>query len=252
MAEECVAVVDGGNVRLLLIALFAVLSEWYAATAARALWRREKGYARRALSAALHVLASAAMISMFGFWGAGVPAIAQVTVFTAAAGWFTGQAVFAVGGDHGEGSCRNWYHAGMMAVMVWMAVLIPLTSVPSAGAAISGSSAPGGAMTGMNMGGMDMGGMDMGGQAPAAHGGTILTIPAVGSAGWAATVSLVLAGALFAAAAWQAVVALRPVAAPGQGRAPGPSRNNGAGIVLRDGIGALMAAGMAVALLEVT
>ena len=238
--------VDGGNIRLLLIALFAVLGEWYLATAARALWRREKGHAGHALGAALYALASAAVISMFWSWGAGVPAIAQVTVFTAAAGWFTGQAVFGAGGDHSEGTYRNWYHAGMMAVMVWMAVVIPLTSVPSEGGAISGISGPGSAMTGM-----DMGGMDMGGQAPAADGGTVLTIPAAGSAGWAGTVCLVLAAALFAAAAWQAVVALRPVAAPGQGRAPGPSRNNGAGVVLRDGIGALMAVGMAVALLEI-
>jgi len=249
-------VVDGGNIRLLLIALFAVLGEWYLATAARALWRREKGHAGHALGAALYALASAAVISMFWSWGAGVPAIAQVTVFTAAAGWFTGQAVFGAGGDHSEGTYQNWYHAGMMAVMVWMAVVIPLTSVPSEGGAISGISGPGSAMTGMDMGGMDMGGMDMGGmdmggmggQAPAADGGTVLT---AGSVGWAGTVCLVLAAALFAAAAWQAVVALRPVAAPGQGRAPGPSRNNGAGVVLRDGIGALMAVGMAVALLEI-
>jgi len=235
------AVVGGGNVRLLLIALFAVLGEWYLVIAARALWRREQGYAGYALGAALHVLACAAMIIMFWSWGAGVPAIAQVTAFTAAAGWFAGQAAFGTGADHGAGSYRNWYHAGMMAVMVWMAVVIPLISAPSAGGGMSGMPMPGGAMAGMTMGG----------QAPAAAGGTVPAMPAAGSSGWAGTVCLVLAGALLAAAAWQGVAALRPLAAPGQGRTLAPSWPDSAGVVLRDGAGALMAAGMAVALLEI-
>ena len=232
--------VSGGTVRLLLIALFAVLGEWYLATAVRALWRQEKGYTGRALGAALYVLVSGAMISMFWSWGAGVPAIAQVTVFTAAAGWFAGQAVFGTGADHVEASYENWYHTGMMAVMVWMAVVIPLMSAPSAGDAMSGMPMPGGVM----------GGMTMGGQAPAVASGTVTAMPAVGSAGWAGTVCLALAATLFAAATWQAVAALRPLAAPGQGCAHEPSRRNGAGVVFRDGAGALMAAGMAVALLE--
>lgn len=91
--------------------------------------------------------------------------------------------------------------------------------------------------------------MDMSGQAPAAAGGTV--VPAIGSAGWARTVCLVLAAALFAAALWQAVAALRPLAAPGPERTPGPSWRGVADVVLRDSVSALMAAGMAVALLEI-
>jgi len=246
MAEGCVAVVDGGNVRLLLIALFAVLGEWYLATAVRALWRREKGDAGRALSAALLVLMSAVMISMFWSAVAVVPAIAQVTVFTAAAGWFTGQAVFGTGAGHVEASYENWYHAGMMAAMVWIAVVVPLMSVPSAGGGMTGMPMTGGAMTGGAMAGMTMGG-----QAPAA-GETVAAMSAADSSGWARTVCLVLAVVFFAAAAWQAVAALRPLAVPGQGRAPAPLWRDGAGVVLRDGFGSLMAAGLAVALLELT
>lgn len=95
-----------------------------------------------------------------------------------------------------------------------------------------------------------MAGMAMGGQAPPAAGGAVTGLPA-GSPGWTGTACLVLAAAFFAAAAWQAVSALRPLAVPDHGSADAP-RHSIASAVLRDGTGALMAASMAVALLEMT
>jgi hypothetical protein len=224
---------------LVLTALFLVLGTWYLASAAITLWNGGSGRGARALGSALHILMSGAVISMFWSWGADVPVIAQVTLFTAAAGWFAGQAVFGAVGHHCDGSYGNWYHAGMMAVMVWMAVAI---------AAMPSSLADSG-MSGMSMPAGDMAGMDMGGQVSAGATGAVSGIPVTGSPGWAGTVCLVLAVALFAAAAWQAFAALRPLAAPDQGPAPGLPWHDITGTVLRDGVGALMAAGMAVALL---
>lgn len=231
--------IGGGDVRSILTALFAVLGAWYLAATARALWNAGADHGRHALGLALHALMSAAMISTFWSWGAGIPVIAHVTVFTAAAGWFAGQAVFGAGGHldaggHlGDGRYGNWYHAGMMAVMVWMAVAMPLMSPPSAGGAV-----PGSAMSGMSMPGGDLAGLTTGGPA------------AGGWPSWTGAASLVLAAALFGAAAWQAIAALGPLAAPGRGRKARPSWPDVSGVVLADGVGALMAAGMAVALLE--
>jgi hypothetical protein len=228
------------SVRLTLTVLFAVLGAWYLASAAAAARGTEKGQRGQALGSALHVLASAAIISMFWSWGAGVPVIAQVTVFTAAAGWFAGQAIFGPAGDAGDhaGGCYgNWYHAGMMAVMGWMAVAMDLMSTPLAGNSMSGMAMPGGAMPGMAMDGPASAG------ASGAVGGVM-------PLGWAGTVGQVLAAMLFAAAAWQAIAALRPLAAPERGRSPDGRWPGIAGTSLRDGAGALMAAGMAVALLE--
>jgi hypothetical protein len=226
--------IGGGGVRLALTALFAVIGACYLGAAALELRGAEQGRGGRALGGGLHVLMSAAMISMWWPWGADIPAIAQVTVFTAAAGWFAGQAIFGGDGQHGGGCQGNWYHAGMMAVMVWLPVAMELMSPPSAGSGMSGMAMPAGGTAGMAMGG----------QAPAAG------APVTGALGGAGTVSLILAAALFAAAAWQAVTALRPFAAPDHAAPPGAPWPGTAGIAARNGIGALIAAGMAVALLE--
>ena len=96
----------------------------------------------------------AVMIAMSWSWGAGIPAIAQVTVFTAGGGWFAGQALFgartgaASGGGHGV----SWYHAAMMAAMVWMAVAMSALTTPAtvpAGSGTVGTGGPVGAMPGM-------------------------------------------------------------------------------------------------------
>lgn len=233
------------SVRSILIALFAVLGAGYLAAMARALLRPVGSRARQAVGDVLHVLMSAAMIAMVVSPAPGIPTIALVTAFTAAAGWFGGQALFGLDGHHGEGVYRNWFHAGMMAVMVWMAVAMDLAAPPGSGGGMGGMPMAAGA-----------GGMVMSGQAPA---GALATASAVGGSavgwpGWAGTVCAVLAVVLLAAAAWQAVVALRPFAAPARQRPPGsegpPEGLSVMDVALLDGASALMAAGMAVALLE--
>lgn len=240
----------GGGIRLMLTALFAVLGAWYLADAASTLRHPGEGRGRLALGPTLHVVMSVAMIGMCWPWGTGVPVVAQVTVFTAAAGWFGGQALFGAAGRHGDGTYGNWYHAGMMAVMVWAAVANALMSSPAAGK-VGGMSMPGGGVVGMDgMSGMDMAGMDMGGPGTATAAGLPGGLDMAGR-GWPGTVCLAVAAVLFAAAAWRAVGALRPLAAaPGQGRAPAPLWHDRAGVVLRNGVGALAAAGMAVVLLS--
>jgi hypothetical protein len=252
--------IGSGGVRVALTALFVIPCAWYLAATVTGLRRPGPGSRRQALSFALHLLMCAAMISMFWSWGARVPAIAVVTAFTAAGGWFAGRAIFGTGGHgtgghgtswHGAGCYGNWYHAGMMAVMAWMPVAMELISpLPgTSGTTGGGMSMPAGD-TG-DMAGMSMPGMNVGGTAAGSASGA-------GSLGSAGIICLVLAAALFAAAAWQAVAALRPLAVPGQVRAlgpplPGTTGTTGtasvAGSVARDGIGALVAAGMAVALL---
>jgi hypothetical protein len=194
------------------------------------------GY-RESVSACLHVLMSVAVIAMFWPWGDLLPTIAQVTVFTAAAAWFAGQALF--GGDAlCRVRCANWYHAATMATVVWIAVLM---SVPTAAVAVAGSGSMPADMGGMDMSGMDMSGMDMSGQAPPALGTGIASAPGT-AVGWAGPLTLVLAAGFFAIAAWYAFAALRPLASPGPRQPPGA--------LSRDTISALIAAGMAAALLE--
>ena len=81
--------------RLVLSALFAGLGAWYLAAASRELF--PLGRRRRlvpAVGAGLQAVMCAVMIGTSWSWGAGIPAIAQVTVFTAGGGWFAGQALF--------------------------------------------------------------------------------------------------------------------------------------------------------------
>ena len=141
--------------RWVLSALFAGLGAWYLAAAGRELF--PLGRRRRlvpAVGAGLQAVMCAVMIAMSWSWGAGIPAIAQVTVFTAGGGWFAGQALFgartgaASGGGHGV----SWYHAAMMAAMVWMAVAMSALTTPAtvpAGSGTVGTGGPVGAMPGM-------------------------------------------------------------------------------------------------------
>lgn len=81
--------------RWVLSALFAGLGAWYLAAAGRELF--PLGRRRRlvpAVGTGLQAVMCAVMIGMAWPWGAGIPAIAQVTVFTAGGGWFVGQALF--------------------------------------------------------------------------------------------------------------------------------------------------------------
>ena len=224
--------------RVALSVLFAVTGAWYLTVLVHSRLRGVVGYGE-SVSAALHVLMSVAVIAMFWPWGARFPAIAQVTVFTAAAAWFAGQALFS--GDALRARCANWYHAATMAAVAWIAVVMsaPATAV-TAVAATAGS----GSMS-ADMGGMDMGGMDMGGAASASPGTGIAGGPGTATTmaiGWAGPVCLVLAAGFFAIAAWYAFAALRPLATPGA--------RNPSGTLSRDLASALIAVGLAVSLLE--
>ena len=107
--------------RVALSVLFAVSGAWYLAILVRPRARGVAGY-RESAGACLHVLMSVAVVVMCWPWGERFPAIAQVTVFTAAAAWFARQALF--GGDALRVRCANWYHAATMAAVVWIAVLM--------------------------------------------------------------------------------------------------------------------------------
>ena len=219
--------------RWVLSALFAGLGAWYLAAAGRELF--PLGRRRRlvpAVGAGLQAVMCAVMIGMSWSWGAGIPAIAQVTVFTAGGGWFAGQALFggrtgaaSVGDPAGEspggpagGYGASWYHAAMMAAMVWMAVAMSALTTPAtvpAGSGTAGTAGPMGAMPGMAAAaGPGPAGMAMG--APA---------------WWVSAGCLLLCAAFFGAALYFATTLwLR------QGRGAGT--------------GALMAAGMAVTFLQ--
>jgi Domain of unknown function (DUF5134) len=224
-------IVGGSEERWLLTQLFFALGVYYLAMAARAVRGSAGGRLRGAADSGLHVLMSGAMISMLWPWGVKVPVIAPVTVFTAAAGWFAGHALFGSSRPQGLSGGGNWFQAAMMAVMVWMAVIMPLRLAQAAGPQLAGTSMPAGGMAGMVM-----------------DGGTMAASQAAGiPAGWPGTVCVVLAVALFAAAAWQLFAAVRPLALAGPGgSAPGVS---GAVAVARDGVGVAMAAGAGCALL---
>ena len=219
--------------RVALSVLFALTGAWYLAVLVRLRLRGAGGYAE-SVGAALHVLLSAAVIVMSWPWGERFPAIAQVTIFTAAAAWFAGRALF--GGGALPARCVSWYHAAMMAVVAWIAVLM---SAPAVTVAAVPSMAGGGSMPAA------MAGMAMDGQAPAVPGTGITAGPGTATAmavGWAGPVCLVLAAGFFAVAAWYAVAALQLLAKPGPRRRPGT--------LPRDTASALMAIGLAVALLE--
>jgi hypothetical protein len=215
--------------RWALSALFAGLGAWYLAAAGRELF--PLGRRRRvvpAVGAGLHVAMCAVMIGMSWSWGAGIPAIAQVTVFTAGGGWFVGQALFgartraASVGDPAEGHGASWYYAAMMGAMVWMAVAMSALTTPAtvpAGSGTAGTAGPMGAMPGM---------------AAAAGPGPVGM--AVGApAWWVSAGCLLLCAAFFGAALYFATTLwLRP----------------GRGALLGAGTGSLMAAGMAVTFLQ--
>lgn len=211
--------------RWVLSALFAGLGAWYLAAAGRELFPLGR---RRllvpAVGAGLQAVMCAVMIGMSWSWGAGIPAIAQVTVFTAGGGWFAGQALFgarpgaASAGELAAGLGASWYHAAMMAAMVWMAVAMSALTTPAmvpAGSGTAGTGGPMGAMPGMAA---------AAGPGPAAM--------AMGApAWWVSAGCLLLCAAFFGAALYFATTLwLR------QGRGAGT--------------GALMAAGMAVTFLQ--
>jgi Domain of unknown function (DUF5134) len=232
-------------VRVALTAVFAAVCLWYLVILCRVVTRLSRKLA--VISISLHVLMCLAMISMVWPWGTRVPVIALVTVFTAGAAWFAGLALFRVreaGHDlgHAAGRFAGWYQAGMMGAMVWMAVAMSAATAPAgllaAGAAGAVDQAGSGGMSGMS-------GMGMGATATAGTSASPATLSAFTlghPAGWVGTVCLALGVVFFAAGAWFAVAALRALAAP-------DLAGHRTGSTAHDGMGALMAAGMGVALL---
>jgi hypothetical protein len=145
----------------------------------------------------LHVLMSVAMVAMVWPWGMRVPAIGYGAVFTAAAAWFGAVAMYRLGPAHaGHGGVLGaWYHAAMMASMVWMALVMSVSAEPLAVVTAGGRSAGGMAMAGMSMPASSPGG------APAPSG----AMP--GWAGWscrALAVGFAVAALIFIAAALRA------------------------------------------------
>ncbi len=188
----------------------------------------------------LHVVMSVGMVAMLWPWGVAVPVMAYVLVFTAAALWFAARALFfvspaVVGAEeeaapvlrHHGSRGTAWYHAGMMASMIFMAVAMGagMSALPPA---VDTAAGAGTAMAGMA--GMD--GMSGTGGTGAAPGDAAMAMPA---GAWVQVPSLVLAAAFGVATLWWLLAGLRardrrsvPVAAAG----------------------ALMAAGMAAAFLQ--
>lgn len=104
-----------------------------------------------------HVLMSVSMAIMPWSWSAAVTPLLQIVVFTVAAVWYVGLAVFRPhvhagpeAAGHHSGPLLLAYHAAMMAAMVWMSALMTL---------MMGGSASG---SGMHMHGGDMAGMSSG------------------------------------------------------------------------------------------
>jgi Domain of unknown function (DUF5134) len=235
-----------------LSVLFGLTGLWYAGVAAHLLADRRLDETRDLMSAALHALMSAAMIAMLWSWGTSIPTIAQVMVFTAAAAWYVSRLTLSPvpavvttpdadapdrcrpNGSHRHHDTRlgNAYHAAMMASMVWMALAMSTMTMPTAAAATPSGMAGMGSMAGMaGMGSMaGMGGM---GGAPSMSMGNT---PA-----WVAGSCLALGAAFFAASACYLVAIIVGV---------GAHRQRLNRHLVANVIGSLMAAGMAVAFLE--
>jgi len=180
-----------------------------------------------------------AMITMLWPWGQGVPVMVYVLVFTAAALWFVSRALFApatsVGGigdppltigHHGVRGVA-WYHAAMMAAMVWMAVVMTviMSTLPTYSASAPSSPSSPSSMPGMSMPGMDMGSTGSGG------GSMVVAV-----ASWIRVPSLLLAAGFVAAAIWLLSAGIRGRRAPHS--------------VAAGAVSGVMAAGMAVAFAE--
>jgi len=197
--------------RWVLSALFAGLGAWYLAAAGRELFPAGRRRLVPAVGAGLHTVMCAVMIGMSWSWGADIPAIAQVTVFTAGGGWFVGQALFSAR------TGTSWYQAAMMAAMVWMAVAMSVLTTPVTLPVVTAAAAPADSMSGMAMGS---------GLGPA--------MPMGAPAWWVSAGCLLLCAAFFGAALFFAATLWRR-----RGTLPGA------------GVGALMAAGMAVTFLQI-
>lgn len=177
----------------LLIVLFACSGGYCVWRLLRpGLWRGKIGHV-------FHLLMCLSMLAMVRPGTPTVPYAAQLVVFAVAAAWFAALAFARSPRGRGvagfvcaSGKGTAWYHAGMMAAMLWMTVAM---GGWLAGGAQSARAASGhGGMAGMDMPGMDMPGMSMGAQEPG---------PASQSAPiWASALDVALGLLFFAAVLW--------------------------------------------------
>lgn len=171
-----------------------------------------------------HVVMGAGMIVMLWPWGAVVPVIAIVVLFTAGTCWFVGRGLFA--GAAAGPFCRQpmpWSHVAMMASMVFMAVAAnALSAATSATTSSTSAGMPGMAMPGMTMSGTPVVGPsgDMGAVAP--------------DTGWIPAASAVAAVVLVVATGWSVIGEIRR----------GPGRRH----MSESTVNGVMAVGMAAAL----
>jgi len=186
--------------------------------------------------ACLHAVMAAAMITMLWTWGTAIPSALLVVVFAAATLWFIACALFAplsrvkLGraesdgsrfrggfGEHAHGG-GPWYHAAMMASMVWMVAAMSAMPVMADAAASSGS----------------MAGMDMGPTSGMSHGG---------SPWWVRDGCALLFAAFVLAAVWRFGIVLRACVGPRAARQRA---------LIGDGMAVVMAVGMAIVFLNMT
>lgn len=155
------------------------------------------------VSYGLHVLMSVGMIAMPWAWGMSIPVSLSVAVFTAASLWYAFQAVFrpASAAGPGDGHAHHgpillWYHAVMMAAMVWMAVLMSIM-VELSGTGVDPPAAMAG-MTGMT------GGASMAGMSASTPMAVNISLPA-----WSVAVTVAFVLQFAAAALWYLVRLVR-------------------------------------------
>ncbi len=137
-----------------------------------------------------HVIMCTAMVIMVSSWGMRAPMIVEILVFTALAFGYVALALFrprqpaGPGDGHHASPVVSWYHAVMMAAMVWMAASMSImaSSTLPVGAAAD-------AMPGMAMAGTPAG------PAPAAVGPWSLPP-------WTLAVTLIFVAVFAAAAVW--------------------------------------------------
>lgn len=214
-----------------LTIVFTITGGYYLCT----LLRRGRRTPAATTDDGLHVMMSVAMIAMVWPIGLTVPVMVYVTMFTAAALWFAARALFTgspgtigagdpatVSAHHGSRPIA-WYHAAMMASMVFMAIC--MNGAMSTMAATASATGSGSTMADMS--------------------GTATAITTTATAGdrlvsrdptsWVWIGSLLLAAAFLLAATWLARVGLR-----------GRTRHT----LVAGGAGGLMAVGMAVMFAE--
>jgi hypothetical protein len=147
--KRVLPVIDNLILRLVVALLFVATSAGlvYLIGSDRHRWTAMAGHA-------LHIVMSAAMLTMAWPAGARLPTVGPMMFFALAAAWFVAMAILA---DARPGRVANVYHVLMMSAMAWMYAVMNGRILPGQ----SKASAAGHAGSGMNMPDMAMPGMKM-------------------------------------------------------------------------------------------